>query len=1470
MPQVGKQALGQFIRTNCLRQLALNLYPDNQTFRPERETLGMPYPQSPRPGLRQIQQAGEEWQAEKLDDLTQTFGTNVVLGAAHVTQSNQTRYQPTPLQQVLPQVSPTCFLIEAEYSVGPAFQTALKIQKHSSQLNLTYADLRPDIIAVLPPAAFRRSIAPDGTLGELPADDDRCQLRVIEIKMTAEASPAYFAEVAYYSMALAGWLVDQGLDQNYLVVPEGAVWPGSHDASSLLQVSRKLVRQGLTPTVNQLLEALQNDLEIIPFEVFALRIRRFFEIDVPDTLKQPWHLLEWHVDNRCSFCEYLGEARPASASDPRVAPHPYHCLPTATEQDHVSRVAFISQGARLSLKQAGVSRVDGLAGLQHTDQVFDSHQVLRASRTVVASRATSLQTGKAFISSQSGTSASMPRWADLHVYLSVDFDIGSAITVAFGLRAFWREPRPFKSPLSRKHRTRAWPGNTLGKASADIRIVINRDVNVECRELLAFLQEIHNILDWCLQQDEEILEDPALSHLNSARKGDYRTKVQFYMWDSLQYKHLARIIGRHLQAILAHQSISYLAWLFPPEELLPNPDLVTHRAPITIVRDVVRSLVAAPVEHYYSLIDIARSYHDKDLPANVAQFNIHPLYRTPLSDQIPSERAHEIWARVTVPKHWQQRMKIYSETVRKRLHALETVTKRLEADLRQYLNHTAPLIRIGPPVRQTRVSTDGQLWYAHARLNTALEELDVHKVRAMPAHERSARFRSAHLPIRLTGTKEDMALGQLGLSPRPCRRVYTLSADSRDVKAKVGDFAFALAPEGMVGFLDRTVASVLRQTPLEQYLKKRLSNRYWSARMEDLLGVTIVALDRNRKLIAIDADVRWPTILDRFEALGVVDLSQDVILDPIYLDFFTAKLLAALKAIGNPPIARDAPNPVVRRATGQTTRGARATAHTPSADYLWNVRAMAQVRVERSLKEVRPDVENRLRSQGRSLNQTQWRAWQDALSHRAWLVWGPPGTGKSTTVRAIILGAVLDAQRNGRPLRVLFSAFTYTAIDNVLLDVAQDIAALLPTECDVFRIRSGFRPVPRTIAPAVDLPLDRANPSQGIRSLRSRLKNPTDLFADILVVGATPHQVHNLLTRDKDAAQAEWFDLIVIDEASQMDVAHSILPFSAIASKGAIVLAGDPLQLAPIHQAEPPKDLKDLVGSVYAFWRQIHQVPESALGVNYRSNDTIVSFVRQAGYEASLSSNSPHMRVDLLSAVPTSQPADWPAVLFWTTEWATLLDPGQTAVSFVYDDGRSSQRNDFEADAVAALVFLLHGRISSQLRCETDAVTGLLWSPSNTPYETIEFWSKAIGVVTPHRAQQGRIVTRLQQVFEATEEMADWIREAVDTVERFQGQQRDVIIASYTLGDPDQIAEEEEFLMSLNRFNVIASRARAKLIVLVSQEVITHLANDTDVLRESRLLKQYVEMFCSNSCRMNLGHQDGQTERLVQGTFRWH
>ncbi len=45
----------------------------------------------------------------------------------------------------------------------------------------------------------------------------------------------------------------------------------------------------------------------------------------------------------------------------------------------------------------------------------------------------------------------------------------------------------------------------------------------------------------------------------------------------------------------------------------------------------------------------------------------------------------------------------------------------------------------------------------------------------------------------------------------------------------------------------------------------------------------------------------------------------------------------------------------------------------------------------------------------------------------------------------------------------------------------------------------------------------------------------------------------------------------------------------------------------------------------------------------------------------------------------------------------------------------------------------------------------------------------------------------------------------------------------------------------------MTSRAREKLITLVTQEVVNHLSGELDILRQSRLLKVYVESFCNNS-----------------------
>ena len=1427
MPQLGKEALSQFIRTECFRLLRLNLSPDIQAFQNERTAAGMPPVQPPRPGLEYLAQAGEEWQAEKIEDLSNTFGTTVVIGDRYTNSAGHERFREIDLINYLPTAPQGSFLVEAEFDVGAAFENALGISGYRQTYGLVYSRLRPDLIEVLPSTSeINRYINPAGGVLWLADDDPRIKLRVIDIKLTAEPSPSYFAEVTYYSMALAGWLIDRGLDNRYVVVPNAAIWPGSHDASCLVRTCRDIEDQGGTPTYAQMWDAMQEDLEAVPFEVFVGRVKHFFITDIPQAFACSWQQHPWHVDNRCKGCDYLGY--PWLDRNGQPTAHPLHCMPTAEQTDHISRVAFISRGASAALNDQGIADVPALAQLQPNSPVFDAHYSLRATRNVVSGRATSLQAQQSAIPPQSGTSGVMPKYADLHIYLTVDFDLGSAITFSLGVKGFWVEPQPF-----------GFTGQRVTQAYGPYTHVIDqKDLSVERRELMAFLNNINTIL-------------------TDARNRNTATTVQFYIWDSVQYKHLTRIIGRHLQTILADQTIQYLSWLFPLEELLPNPAMETRRSPITIVREVVRTLLAAPIPHYYTLFHTARVYHHASLPPQVAAFSVHPLFEDTLSDQIPSERAHEIWARVTRPRLWSDQLRTLQETVSKQLDALEAVTRRLEEDLRPSLQQIAPQIRIEPPQRQAGISFDGQLWYGFARLNAALGELEVHQIRAMPPDEREARYRSARLTRRLTGAEETTALAQLGITQRPRLRVYEMRPESREVKAREGDFSFALAPENQPGFLDRPLQLVTQGTPLEP-----ANGSGWRTYMESVTGVRIIAIDRDAGLIALLPNNRYPTMLDDLEQHGLADFSQDVILDPVWIDTFTKKLKETLHAIGNPPNARG--NPLVRRAVGLATRRrGRQTPGSPAADLLWSGNTLANSVVSRNL----PGIRQQLEQNGISLNQSQWAAWEASLSRRLQTVWGPPGTGKSRTLRAVAIGAVVDAVQRNIPLRILICAPTYNALDNVLLETVTAIGQIVqhPDLLSV-RIRSIFRPADPNIPNTLDLELDKFHPSQAVQQLRQRLQNNVG----ITVVGATTEQTHNLLVTGNDSARQEFFDFIILDEASQVDVGHAILPFAALAENGVVVVAGDPKQLPPIHQAKAPVGLEAMVGSVYTFFEQLHQVQPSILEENYRSNRVIVELAHEAGYDRSLTSYSPDLRIDMLTPIPTTAPpTGWPQSLFWTPEWASLLEPDSPVSCFVYPEGRSSQWNPFEADAVAALAFLLYGRLGDQLLNERDPNSGRVIAVSHTPYTMDDFWQRGIGIVTPHRAQQALIVARLQQVFGPLGASNQLIRDAVDTVERFQGQQRDVIIASFALGDQDAIQDEDEFLMSLNRFNVMTSRARAKLVTLVTQEVVNHLSSELDVLRQSRLLKVFVESFCDNARPMTLGHVSTNGTIQVNGLFKW-
>ena len=92
-------------------------------------------------------------------------------------------------------------------------------------------------------------------------------------------------------------------------------------------------------------------------------------------------------------------------------------------------------------------------------------------------------------------------------------------------------------------------------------------------------------------------------------------------------------------------------------------------------------------------------------------------------------------------------------------------------------------------------------------------------------------------------------------------------------------------------------------------------------------------------------------------------------------------------------------------------------------------------------------------------------------------------------------------------------------------------------------------------------------------------------------------------------------------------------------------------------------------------------------------------------------------------------------------------------------------------------------------------------------HEDIENEQISAGVVVPFTAQRDRLQSQLDDSVQA------------QTVEKFQGGERDLILLSMVASDPGYVNMLSEFLLSPYRFNVGASRMKRKLIIIASESV---------------------------------------------------
>ncbi len=804
MYALSKRVISQYIRTGCRRQLRLGLYGSDAA----RRTAGAPLKDTARPGLRLLTEQGRQFEREKYAELVEIFGDKIISGIQHDFQEGEERvFEPIDLSDHIWSAQPNNFFLEAEYEVVPGFVTAHSLADlvdgrsiaGGGTLNLERVRVRPDIILVVPPdASPRRAIQSGGCMETVAAKDKRAGLRIIDIKVTGEASPAHFAELAYYGMTLAAWLEYHGYTDRFFVLAEAAIWPGKHDASAIRQLEMEDRRNHVIQRdFGRYLEALETDLETMPPEVVLDRVARFLAFDLYEALaKANWRELPWHVDHRCRGCDYLGY--PWSRYDEQEAEEVVdgtdqdYCWLTAENSGHLSRIPGLSEGACGKLRIRGINEVAAVSVLAPENSVFEEHQALRASRTVLRDRAEVLSDNlPSRIPNRAGTSAILPRFADIRVAISADFDVGSGLTFAFGYAMTYGVP------------TSSNEGRTTRQFQRRVRplLVEEKSLNTE--------GEIFHT--WLSHLIREIQDAAQAISAGKQSLGWHHTAatIQFFVWDRLSFNHLCRLMGRHLlrvqgPALIPGIDTSLVSWLFPGDTTLEDPEYIGRNSPITIVADAINSLLAAPIPHHYSLFEVANSYFPDRLvrvDGTRWEFRVNRFYRDPLSDQIPSERGHEIWNRKSpfAKSDYQTHRQTVRDVVLSKLSAMLAVVERLTGDLSDQLTSEAPTVNsiLNLGNRLSTVPEDGQILYQHARLMAAAQKLDVDLVMAMPPHEREARFRSIRLDASLIGVKRDAELRrqELGsLIDQPDVFVFQISHRSREAKIKEGDYNWSLMP----------------------------------------------------------------------------------------------------------------------------------------------------------------------------------------------------------------------------------------------------------------------------------------------------------------------------------------------------------------------------------------------------------------------------------------------------------------------------------------------------------------------------------------------------------------------------------------------------------------------------------------------------------------------------------------------------
>ena len=436
------------------------------------------------------------------------------------------------------------------------------------------------------------------------------------------------------------------------------------------------------------------------------------------------------------------------------------------------------------------------------------------------------------------------------------------------------------------------------------------------------------------------------------------------------------------------------------------------------------------------------------------------------------------------------------------------------------------------------------------------------------------------------------------------------------------------------------------------------------------------------------------------------------------------------------------------------------------------------------------------------LNATQEEAVNKVLRAKdVAVVHGPPGTGKTTT----LVEAIYETLR--RESQVLVCAQSNMAVDWIS-------EKLVDRGINVLRIGNPSRVNDKMLSFTYERRFE-AHPDyellwsirKAIRDLRShrkrgdekyhqkleRLKERatelevrihTDLFGEARVIACTlVGSAHRLLDGQK-------FGTLFIDEAAQALEAACWIPIRKVSR---VILAGDHCQLPPTLKSIAA--VKAGLGKTL-MERIVENKPEvvTLLKMQYRMNEEIMRFSSDWFYGNQVESAP---EVKYRSILDLDIPMTWIDTSELSAELASQPDAEAPAKPLFREEfvGESFGRiNKAEAELTLLTLESYFKKIGKQRILD----------------ERLD-----VGIISPYRAQV-QYLRRLLKKREFFKPYRSLI--SVNTVDGFQGQERDIILISLVrANDEGQIG----FLRDLRRMNVAITRARMKLIILGDASTMT-------------------------------------------------